>query len=118
MYIEIIHDAQGNIVGCWCADTLPEGGTDQPLVTFENGLPPGHEQVRINIDTLTAMEIEEACKQKAVVDPVTGEPKIQKLDRAQYIMANYRVDMTQNIPVPAAVKMPAGMQVRILTRKT
>ena len=96
MYIEVLHDAQGNIAACWCADTLPEKN-NEPLFVAEGGLPAGHEQARLNIDTLTAMEIDAACGQKAVIDAATGLPVIINVSRSDYIISNYYVDFTTEL---------------------
>lgn len=114
MFIEVAHDSTGNIVGCWAANTLPEGGGDTPLASVSN-LPVGTEQCRINIDTLTVMEIDQNCGQKAVI--VGGAPKIVFVSYSEYISQNYRVDMSQEIPVPAGISTPAGMKMRMLVRK-
>lgn len=114
MYCEIEVDATGKTVGCWLADTIPDAGADHPLVRHVNGLPVGHEQIRINIDTLLAMEIEEACKLKAVIDEETGKPVMRQMDRAAYVAKNFRVNRTKSIPIPAHIKMPAGMKMREL----
>ena len=116
MYIEVLHDAQGNIAACWCADTLPEKN-NEPLFVAEGGLPAGHEQARLNIDTLTAMEIEAASGHKAVVDPQTGQPKIVNIDRTQYIMQAFKADVTRDITLPAGVDLPVAMKVRGIIRQ-
>lgn len=117
MYIEVVHDAEGNITHCYVADTLPvQDGS--PLFTVEGGLPVGEEQARINIDTMTAMEIDGACGDKAVLDPVTGEPKIVSIERAQYITENYIVDTSAVITPPVEAKIPTGMKVKGLVKKT
>ena len=112
MYIEVELNTAGDITACWVADTLPKAGGDKPLVIYGEGLPAGHEMVRASVDTVTAMAIEEACKEQAVIDPVTKKPKIQQLDRAEYIVNNFRVDMAKNIHIPASIKLPKGMKMR------
>lgn len=116
MFIEVTHDAAGNIDnrGCWAANTLPEGGGAAPLALIAQ-LPEGLSQARINIDTLTAMEIDQNCGQKARI--VNGEAKIVFVSYAEYISQNYRVDVSQEVPVPAGVKIPVGMKMRGLVKK-
>lgn len=116
MYIEVVHDALGNIMHCYCADTLPAMDGDA-LFTVQGGLPEGQEQARINIDTLTAMEIDGACGQKAVIDPATGQPKLIYVDRSQYIIQTYRVDLSSEITPPTGVNIPPGMKVHCLAKK-
>ena len=116
MYIEVIHDANGKIEHCYCTDTLP---VDSGVKLFEvrGNLTPGYEQARINIDTLTAMEIDTASGQKAVIDPVTGQPKIIRVDRCEYIMNTFDIDMTAEITPPAGVQIPEGLKMKSLVRK-
>ena len=116
MYIEVLHDAQGNITACYCADTLPVSD-GSPLFIVQGGIPAGLEQSRVNIDTLTAMEIDAACGQKAVIDAATGQPKIVCIDRSQYIIQTYKVDLSSEITPPAGVNMPPGMKVKKFVRK-
>lgn len=113
MYIEVVHDTTGNIVTCYCADTLPvsEG---EPIFTVQGGLPEGFEQARINLDTLTAMEIEAACGQRAVVED--GQPKIVTIERSVYVAQNYRVDVETVITPPAGLSIPAGIKIRRIVK--
>lgn len=115
MYIEVLHDSGGNIAACYCADTLPENA-GSPMFSIQGGLPAGHEQARLNIDSLTAMEIEAGSGQKAVINPDTGAPEIKDIDRTDYIIQTFKVDTTQEITPPAGVAIPAGMKVRGLVR--
>lgn len=116
MYIEVLHDALGNITACYCVDTLPVAD-GSALFVMKNGVPAGFEHARINLDTLTAMEIDSASGQKAVIDPATGSPKLVTVDRAEYIMKTFKVDVTQAVTLPASLAMPANMKVRVLARK-
>lgn len=116
MYVETLHDAQGNIKGCYCADTLP-ADDGAPLFTVED-VPAGWEQTRINLDTLTAMEVESACRSQAVTDPATGRPVIARKDRAEYLMENYTVDVSTELAPPAGPVLPTGMKMRGLKKKT
>lgn len=110
MYIEVIHDSEGEVVACYCADTLPS--TDgEPLFkvkgmkdsegVFHHGLPPGLEQARVNIDTAVAMEIESSG-----------------VERNDYVAANFRVDTKREIPTPPGVRLPEGFTLRGIARKT
>lgn len=114
MYIEVMHDSDGNILSSYCADTLPvkEGA---PLFYVPGGLH-GLEQARVCIDTLTAMEIDQACGQKAVIDPVTNEAKIINIDKADYVIENYRINMGEEVIPPPGI-IPQGMKMRGLVRK-
>lgn len=115
MYIETLHDPAGEIQACYCVDTLPalEGS---PLFSVE-GAPAGLEQARVNIDTLTAMEIDSACSPVHATDPVSGLPVIKGTDRARYIMDSFRVDTTASHATGPGVRLPAGMKMRGLVRK-
>ncbi len=101
MYIEIIHDAIGQIKHCWCADTLPKDN-DSPLFSLSSGIPAGHKQVRINIDTLTAMEI---------------NTNATRGGGARYIKDNFTIDITKDIPTPPNITLPVGMEMRELRKK-
>lgn len=114
MFIEVVHNAGGDILSCWVANTLPEGGGDTPLVSVSQ-LPDGMAQARINIDTLTAMEIDQKCGQKAIIE--NGQAKIVFIPHAQYIAQNFKVDVTKETPIPIDVTIPAGMKVRGLIKK-
>ncbi|MBI5902740.1 MAG: hypothetical protein HZB84_04555 [Deltaproteobacteria bacterium] len=116
MYIEVMHDSHGNITACYCADTLPQND-GAPLFTVHGGGPSGHEQARLNIDTLMAMEIDAASGQKAIINPATGAPEIKNIDRTDYIIQTFKVDTAQEITPPAGVSIPAGMKVRGLLRR-
>lgn len=114
MYIEVLHDPAGNIVSCYCADTLPvESGS--PFFRIEGGTPAGYEHSRINIDTVVAMEIENSCGLKAVIDPATLEPAIVNVDRADYVMKTFKVDVNAEVYARADV-LPEGMRMRALKR--
>lgn len=132
MYIEVVHDDQGNILSCYCADSLPEkGGAPFFEHIFDEldgagnqtgkktkALPPGLEHVRLNIDTITAMEIEEASGQKAVINPATGLPEIVTIDRTQVIREMFTVDRGRNHAQGKTLRaLPPGMAMRGLTRK-
>lgn len=93
MYIEVLHDDTGNIMACYCADTLPAGQAEA-MLTF-TGIPQGLTHARLNIDTLTAVEIESGSGPRAVIDPVTGQPRIEETDRTRYVMDNFEVDLAQ-----------------------
>lgn len=116
MYIETLHDSDGNITTCYCADTLPVNA-DSPMFSIHGGPPTGHEQARVNIDTLAAMEIDAASGLKAVVNPATGQPEIRNMDRAGYIIQTFKVDTTREITPLAGVSIPPGMKVRGLVRR-
>lgn len=116
MYIEALHDSDGNIVTCYCADTLP-ASADSTMFSIRGGTPAGHEQARLNIDSLTAMEIEAGSGRKAVINPATGAPEIRNIDRTEYIIQTFKVDTTREITPPAGVSLPAGMKVRGLARR-
>ncbi|MBI5827666.1 MAG: hypothetical protein HZB22_08065 [Deltaproteobacteria bacterium] len=87
------------------------------MFSIHGDLPAGHEQARLNIDSLTAMEIEAGSGQKAVINPTTGAPEIQNIDRTDYIIQTFKVDTAQEITPPAGVSIPAGMKVRGLVRR-
>lgn len=91
MYIEVLHDDAGAIMACYCADTLPCGQA-AAMLAF-TGIPQGLTHARLNIDTLTAMEIENGSGPRAVIDPVTGQPGIEEIDRTRYIMDNFEADL-------------------------
>ena len=91
MYIEVLHDDAGNIMACYCADTLPAGQAEA-MLTF-TGIPQGLTHARLNIDTLTAVEIESGSCPRAVIDPVTGQPRIEETDRTRFVMDNFEVDL-------------------------
>lgn len=115
MYIEVLHDVTGAIMNCYCADTLPSD-PEAALFRLKDGLPYGLEHARINLDTLGAMEIEGACGLQAVIDPSTLKPSIVDLDRALYVMRNFRVDVTQAVAAPSTVRLPPGVSMRRLKR--
>ncbi|TAN59695.1 hypothetical protein EPN18_09990 [bacterium] len=116
MYIELLYDTLGNITACYCVDTLPYK-KDAPLFELKGGMPQGAQQARINLDTLTAMEIDAASGQKAVIDPVTGKPALVTVDRAEYIMKTFKVDVNATVTTPPGVVMPAGMKVKTFARR-
>lgn len=118
MYIEVIHDAQGNIIQCYQMDVLPaSNGT--PFFTSANGIPANCEQARINIDTLTSMEIEEESGFKAVINSNTGLAEIKRIDRTEYIIQTFKVDVIgpAKVPVKPLKNIPVGMKVKGLVRK-
>ena len=104
MFIEIIHDANGNIEHCWQADTLPEGGVDVPMVSVKGGLPTGLEQVRINVDTITELQV--------IAVAISA-----KVGIAEYIRDKFDVDLDMTISLPSQVKLPSGMKMRALKMK-
>lgn len=98
MYIEVLHDELGRIMACYCSDTLPvEPGA--PILSF-TGVPQGLRHARLNIDTLTAIEIEDGSRPRAVIDPSTGQPRIEEVDRARFVIDNYEVDCSQTSGAP------------------
>lgn len=115
MFIEVLHDSNGNIMACYCADTLPIQSS-LPLVRYEQ-IPSGCEQARINIDTVTAMEVEAGSGDKAAIDPSTQQPVLVHIDRAEYIMNNFKADLTLDIAPPQGISLPFGMKIRGLERK-
>lgn len=115
MFIEVLHDSNGNIMACYCADTLPIQSS-LPLVRYEQ-IPSGCEQARINIDTVTAMEVEVGSGDNAVIDPVTQQPVLIHTDRAEYIMNHFKADLTLEITPPQGISLPLGMKIRGLERK-
>ncbi len=115
MYIEVLHDPNGNIAACYCVDTLP-ANAGSPMFSIQGGPPPGYEQARLNIDSLTAMQIEAGSGHKAVINPDTGQPEIKNIDRTEYIIQTFKVDTAQEITPPAGVAIPPGMKVRGLLR--
>ncbi len=115
MFIEVLHDTVGNIISCYCSDTLPVAD-GSPFAVYSL-IPDGCAQARINIDTVTAMEIEAGCGQKAVLDEVTGKPVIVNVQRSEYIMSNFMVDLSSEPHTPSAANMPAGMKMLGFVRK-
>lgn len=115
MYIEVLHDATGAVLNCYCADTLPSDPS-AALFRLEEGLPDGLEHARVNMDTILAMEIEAACGLQAVIEPLTGKPSLVDVDRALYIMRNFMIDMTAAVVVPATVRLAWGLTMRRLKR--
>jgi hypothetical protein len=115
MYIEVLHDALGDIKACYCVDTLP-ASHGSPLFTMQGGLPLGIEQARINIDTLTAMEIDAGSGQKAVIDEA-GKPVLVTVDRTEYIIKTFKVDLNTDITAPGGVAFPMPMKIRLFARK-
>jgi len=94
MYIEVLHDVNGNIMACYCSDTLPADPAS--LMLAFSGVPEGLTHARLNIDTATAMEIESASAPKAVVDPATGQARIEKTDRTKFVMDNFIADISSS----------------------
>ena len=113
MYIEILHDEQGNILGCYCVDTLPIN-LKKPLFTLSEN-PLNSEQARVNIDTLTAMEINQKSGQQAIVE--NGVPEIIEVDRTVYIRENYLIDMNNEIIPDSSIELPEGFKIRALIKK-
>lgn len=107
MYAEALYDSSGNILACYCADTLARepGGL---LLRFKK-TPAGLAHARLNIDTVTAMEIEGASGARAVVG-ADGAPRIVNMDRAEYIMKSFTVDLGSEVAV-------CGVPIRGLSRK-
>lgn len=114
MFIEVLHDSGGNIMACYCSDTLP-AANGSPFAVY-SGIPEGCVQARVNIDTITAMEIEDGCGLKAVIDPETREPVLVRTERPEYIMSNFTVDTVTELD-SSSVLMPSGMKMRGLVRK-
>jgi hypothetical protein len=108
MYIEVLHDDNGHMLACYCSDTLPSS-QGAPLLAF-TGVPPGLTHARLNIDTLTAMEIENGSGPRAVMDPSTGLPRIEETDRTRYVMDNFEVD-------PARTVVQGGVSLKGIRRK-
>ncbi|MBI5588463.1 MAG: hypothetical protein HY889_08890 [Deltaproteobacteria bacterium] len=115
MFIEVLHDSEGNISACYCSDTLPVA--DGSPITVYSQVPEGCVQARINIDTLTAMEIEAGCGHRVSLDPVTKKPVIVNVQRPEHIMENFMVDTSSEFIAPSTVNMPAGMKMRGFVRK-
>lgn len=107
MYIEVLHDELGRIKACYCSDTLPVDPTS-PILSF-SGVPDGLSHARVNMDTLTAMEIEAASRPRAVIDAATGRPVIEETDRARFVMDNYEVDL-ERVSGPAGGMSIAGVR--------
>lgn len=116
MFIEVLHDAKGKILSCFCADTLPEA-PGEPLFRAKSELPAGVEQARINIDTVTAMEIDQACGPRPVIDAASGALSISDVHRPQYVIERFLVDTSNEICAPAGVSVPQGIRLRGLLRK-
>lgn len=95
MYIEVLHDELGSIKACYCSDTLPAEPAS-PILSFA-GVPQGLIHARLNIDTLTAIEIESGSRPRAVIDPLTGQPRIEEVDRARFVIENYEADLTKPV---------------------
>lgn len=114
MYIEVLHDPTGEIMACYCVDTLPVSD-GSPLFVMDDA-PGGWIQSRVNIDTVTAMEIECACRDRAV-GGAGGEPRIERTDRAEYVMANFTVDLSAEHALPEGVSLAGGMKMRGLKRR-
>ena len=107
MYIEVLHDEGGTIVGCTCADTLPKKSSS-PYVTYSD-MPKNTRLARVNIDTIEAMRIE-ANTGNQIVD---GE--IKDVDRSDYIRANFKINIEVDVPIPEEITLPEGMKFRGLT---
>lgn len=107
MYIEVLHDDNGRIMACYCADTFP--AAEGAMLTF-TGVQQGLTHARLNIDTLTAMEIESGSGPRAVIDPATGQPRVEEMDRTRYVMDNFEVDL-------ASVVVQGGVSLMGVRRK-
>ena len=94
MYIEVLHDNSGNIMACYCSDTLPSDPAS-PMLVF-TGIPQGLKHARLNIDTLTAIEIESGSGPRAVIDQTTGQARIEEADRSRFVMDNFRIDFSNS----------------------
>lgn len=110
MYIEVLHDGLGRIKACYCSDTLPIEQAS-PMLSFA-GVPEGLTHARLNIDTLTAMEIEAGSRPRAVIDPATGQPRIEEVDRARFVIDNYEVDLAELSVMPGGVGL-AGIRRKV-----
>ncbi|MCC6502322.1 MAG: hypothetical protein IT362_04190 [Deltaproteobacteria bacterium] len=97
MYIEVLHDNSGKIKACYCSDTLPTDPAS-PILAF-TGIPQGLSHARLNIDTLTAIEIENGSVPKAVIDQATGQARIEEADRTRFVMDNFEADLTLSVIV-------------------
>jgi chorismate synthase len=62
MFIEVLHDTIGNIISATVPTRSRRDGS--PFAVYSR-IPDGCAQARININTVTAMEIEAGCGQKA-----------------------------------------------------
>lgn len=115
MYIEVLHDATGAILNCYCADTLASDPS-AALFRIDEGLPDGLEHARVNMDTIMAMEIEGACGLQAVLDPSTGKPALIDVDRASHIMRSFIIDTTGAVAVPSTIRLAPGVTMRRLIK--
>lgn len=110
MYIELVHDAKGKILACYCSDVAMK---DSGVSFFTlSKMPEGAEQVKISIDTLTAMEIDQNSGSYAVMEG--GKPVVKDIDRAGYIRENFVVG--GELPIPDHIKLPPGMKMKTLKR--
>lgn len=114
MFIELTHDIDGNIGSCYCSDSLPTK-TGEPLICIKS-LPAGKEHVRLIIDTLIAMEINQNSGIKAIIN-AQGNPEIVDIDRTTYIKDNFIVDMSQIIQKPNDIILSDKLTLRRLKRK-
>ena len=113
MHIEVLHDSNtGEILGCYCADTLPKKAGGALFVL--DPMPEDSEQARINIDTLTAMQIEVVTGSQAHI--INDKPVVVQVDRSIYIRENYKVDVSKELPLPEGVTLPEGLKVRSLIK--
>lgn len=103
MYIEVLHDELGSIKACYCSDTLPVEPA-APILSF-TGVPHGLNHARLNIDTLTAIEIESGSRPRAVMDQSTGQPRIEEVDRARFVIDNYEVDLSKPLDAFGGVSL-------------
>ena len=71
------------------------------------------EQARINIDTLTAMLIDQKSGKQAIIKE--GVARMVDVDRASYIVQNYLVDISQEIASPG-IELPEGFKMRALIK--
>ena len=115
MFIEVLHDNQGNIFSCYESDPHPIN-YEKELFINGTGME-GLTRARINIDTLQEMEIEENTVTKATLEK-NGEPQVVNISRSAYIIDNMMIDMVKNIPLPTKVKRPKNLKFRELKNKT
>lgn len=116
MFINVVHDVNGNIKICSCVDTYPSD-INNACVSYKGGTPPELYRAIINIDTILGLDIMTNTGDKAIIDTVTNQPKIVKILSAQYIRDNYIVDMTQNLEIPSTWNIPVDIKLRVLKKK-
>ena len=104
MYIEVLHDIEGQIISCYCTDTLPLD-SETKFFEIEEDMPQGMSQCRINIDTITAMQIDSMSDRQGV-------------ERSAYVKENFIVNIVDNISLPNNVILPEGMNIKSMIVKT